>query len=326
MPTKLCRRYVSMAAGGSFTVAAMLIPTALRRLVWGWVLCWPLWIGAAAPAVAASGELRQWRITPLLGAHSPDLTLINEGVFRSPFAGLADVTTAAGGVETVDFRIDNRLDPLDTAAYAGLELEWIMREDWSWFMGLGVWEGFSSASVAATVPFQRQSFDVVSHRSATLSYNDLFVGTRRTWFMPRRARVFTSFSLRNVFDMDYREDQVFRFITSDPQGFTRTAIVQAHATAVLLAQLGAGVDWLLGERFSVGIEGGYTFTLRDFYLREPDLKTDLLDTDGWGLVRLPTEPDPNRRLRYLAEDGSSYRDMPLNLDGWKVMLRFSVYY
>ncbi len=269
----------------------------------------------------------RWRVSPLLGVHAPALNLLNSGVMRAPIGGTADFIGSTGANETTEFRFNNTLPAIDGGGYAGIEFEWKMDDYLSWLVGFGTWEGSSFGTQGGLMPFQRQLTQVLENRSVRVSYNELRFGVKYILAdKPRRYRFYSLLSLNNIFDMDYREDHVLRFITGPAEGFSRTVIVQAASTGVVALQAGLGLDFPIGERFSLGVEGSYLLGARPFYFKNPEITTDLRDNDGVISMRLPVAPDAQRRLRYLAADGSAYHDMPLEWDGWKLLLRASMYY
>ncbi|MEK7323158.1 MAG: hypothetical protein AABZ84_08780 [Pseudomonadota bacterium] len=246
---------------------------------------------------------------------------------RAPLGGTADFIGPAGVNETAEFRFNNTLPVIEGGGYAGVEFEWQMDDYLFWLVGFGTWEGSSFGTQGGLMPFQRQLTQVLENRSVAISYNEMRFGARYILVdKPRRYRIYSLLSLSNIFDIDYREDHVLRFITGPAEGFSRTVIVKAASTGVLALQGGLGVDFPIAKRFSLGVEGSYMLGVRPFYLKDPKITTDLQDNDGVASMRLPVAPDAQRRLRYLAADGSSYHDMPLELDGWKLLLRASIYY
>ena len=286
---------------------------------WLLVLCLP-WNSLHAQAI-------DWSLSPMLGVHHPTLKNINEGLFRSPLAGVADFLDESGATFPQDFVLSTPLEELDPSSWAGLEFEWHMTSRLSWLIGFGTWEGSSIAVSGADFPIQRTNSRVAVERSSKISYNEVFLGARYAfWAKPRKFRIYGRMSINNILDIDLRDQHILQFETANADSFSRTIILDANATGVVLFQGGLGADFLIGERFSLGVEGALTMNLRQFFFRNPQINSDLTETDGFGSVLLPAAPDNEGRLRFLEEDGSTYSDMPLNFNGWKLLFRISIFY
>ncbi|HHM05907.1 MAG TPA: hypothetical protein ENJ19_09205 [Gammaproteobacteria bacterium] len=254
------------------------------------------------------------------------MTLLNDVVFQTPLTGEADFNEA-GGATGKEFVLDNPLPPLGTSTYAGIEWRWQVLEEWAWYFGLATWEAASAAQAVGVMPFQRIDSSVIDERSAKLSYNEMFVGAERTiWHWRERSRFYVRLGLHNVFDIDYQERHVLRFLTGDAQGFSRTFIVDAHASSVLMTQFGLGMEWQPLDRFSIGINGSYALGVRKFYLRDRQVTHDFRDSDGLRQFFSAAPPTRDGRVGYRRPNGDLAGPMPLSLQGWKAFLQFSVYY
>ncbi len=282
-------------------------------------------------AVAAQQPVqKEWSITPILGIHHPTLAPINEGIFQAPFAAKSDLLLASGASDSTLFQFPNPLPPLAPGGYAGFEFEWAMTARANWIAGLGTWESSSAAITNGAMPFQRGYTDAIFQRRATVSYNEVYVGGRYNIVLkPKHYRIYGRLTLNTLFDIDFRENQLFRFQIEDGQIVTRSIIVDGRSTAALLTQAGLGAEYYIGDRFSVSLEGAYTFTARKFYLSRAGYNTDFADHDGYGLFYGTVDPDPYGRLEYLTigeDDAIEYNPMRLDMNGWKLLFRVSMFY
>ncbi len=200
----------------------------------------------------------------------------------------------------------------------------------NWIAGFGTWEGTSSAITSGPMPFQRGYTDTIYQRSASISYNEVYVGTRyNIFFKPKQYRIYARLTLNTLFDIDYRENQLFQFKIEDGLIVTRSIIVEGRSTAALLTQTGLGAEYYIGDRFSLSIEAGYTLSARKFYLSTSAYNTDFADNDGYLLFFGTVDPDPYGRLEYLTisdENTTEYNPMKLEVNGWKLLFRVSMFY
>lgn len=289
----------------------------------GWLLAFCLpWQNAYGQA-----DTIDWSLSPILGVHRPALKNLNEGLFRSPLAGVAEFLSESGATFPQEFVLATPLEELDPSSWAGLEFEWHVTPKLSWLAGFGTWEGSSNAVSSADFPIQRTNSRVAVERSSKISYNEVYLGARYAfWAKPRKFRIYGRMSVNNILDIDLRDQHTLLFETSRSESFSRTIILDANATGVVVFQSGIGADFLIGERFSLGVEGALTMNMRQFFFRNPQIDTDLTDTDGFGSILLPAAPDSEGRLRFLEEDGSEFSDMPLDFNGWKLLFRLSMLY
>jgi len=147
--------------------------------------------------------------------------------------------------------------------------------------------------------------------------------------------------LHELFDIDYREDYVFRFTETpipDLLGVRRDLVLTAQTAALFAAQLGMGVEWMLRDWLSLGLEAGYLLSDQDFQLRDVKILDDFADNDQIDRSGLPGRALPNRRLGYLlpgtsAEDlrdpaqrARFYRQINLRFDGWRAGLKMTLYF
>jgi len=299
---------------------------------------WPLFFFAVS--VAHAKEVApQWSVSPVLGVHAPALSLLNNEAFKSPLRITAQVMDEFGEMKSRRVSFRTPLPEIGAGAEAGLDIQWNISESLGLFVGYGTWEGESSAQTVGEFPLEGALDNAVNERSVRLSYNQAYLGIRYAFLQkPRKYRTYARFSLHNIFDFDYREDQVFTFLTGGATGFKRIIITKAHATAIILAQTGLGFDYFIKDWFSIGFEAGYVIGLSTFELSRATREDDFLGTDGIGSVRLPLAvPNRDGVLHYLDASGpveadgtkpddSTYRSMSLGLDGWKAAFRISIEY
>ena len=273
---------------------------------------------------------KEWSVSPILGIHAPTLNSLNSGVLQSPFAAKANIIIDSGASNETLFQFPNPLPPLGPAGYAGIEFEWAMTPRVNWVSGFGTWESSSSAITSGTMPFQGKYSDTIYERSLSLSYNEVYFGGRYNFLIqPKHYRLYGRFTLNTLFDIDYRENQRFRFKIEDGQIVTKSIIFDGRSTAALVTQTGLGAEYYVGDRFSFSLEAGITISTRKFYLTPANYETDFEDQDGYVLFHGTVNPDPYGRLEYLtiSDEGEIlYNPMPLDLNGWKVLFRVSMFY
>ncbi len=299
------------------------------RLVAAIMLAWSVQV-SAAPSPPPSPPQKEWSISPILGVHQPNLKGLNEGVFNSPFAATSELAAGTGANNSLLFTFPNPLPELGPSGYAGFEFEWAMTPKTNWIAGFGTWEGNSSAMTSGSMPFQRGYTDTIFQRSASISYNEVYFGARyNLFFSPKRYRIYGRLTLNTLFDIDYRENQLFQFKIEDGLIVTRSIIVEGRSTAALATQTGIGAEYYIGDRFSLSVEAGITLSVRKFYLSTSAYNTDFADNDGYLLFFGTIDPDPYGRLEYLTiadDDTTEYNPMKLEIDGWKLLFRVSMFY
>ncbi len=279
---------------------------------------------------APEAPKKEWSISPILGVHQPSLKGINEGVFQAPFAATSELAASTGANDSLLFTFPNPLPELGPSGYAGFEFEWAMTPRTNWIAGFGTWEGNSSAIASGPMPFQRGYTDTIFQRKASVSYNEVYFGTRyNILFKPKQYRIYGRFTLNTLFDIDYRENQLFQFKIEDGLIVTRSIIVEGRTTAALTTQTGIGAEYYIGDRFSLSLEADITLSTRKFYLSTSAYNTDFADNDGYLLFFGTVDPDPYGRLEYLtiSEDNTTeYNPMKLEVNGWKLLFRVSMFY
>ena len=277
--------------------------------------------------VSARQEASQWSFSPVLGIHAPSLQPLNEGVFRAPFSGRADILLVGDTPIQGTFQFKNPLPSVDYGPLAGIEFQWKMSDEYWFLMGGSAWEGASEASANGVLPIQGVLSRASNSRRGKLSYNEFFMGWRHNVIRrPEKLNLYYRVSLHEIFDVDYREDWAFLFLDGPVESFRKNMIIQSQATGILLLQIGFGAEIFLREWLSVGLESGYAYGLRDFTLRDSSVKVDFLDTDNL-FVDVPLRPNPQTlNMEYNAENGAGYNPLTLSFNGWKALVKLNIYY
>ena len=293
------------------------------------LLCAPLLavLLTVSNVVYAKQEASEWSFSPYVGIHAPNLQQLNEGLFRAPFAGRADLLLIGDAPIQGTFQFKNSLPRMDYGPLAGVEFQWKMSDDVWFLIGGGSWEASSEAAASGVLPIQGVLSRASNNRRGKLSYNEFFMGWRHNVIRrPEKLNLYYRFSLHEIFDIDYREDWAFLFVDGPVESFRKNLVVLSQATGVLQLQLDFGAEIYLKKWLSVGFESGYTYGLRDFTLRDSSVQVDFLSTDGL-FVDVPLRPNPDTlNMEYNSEDGSGYNPLTLSFNGWKALVRVNIYY
>jgi len=289
----------------------------------------------------------KWSISPIIGLHSPALDVLNERGFKAPVTGIGDTerpeTEAEPQRDTISVPIgfDNDLEAIGTNANVGLEFQWVQSARHEFIMGGSTWEGDSSSSTNGQLPVQGNVHNVDYVRRAKISYNEFYFGWRYNFRFKetKKYRLYSRITLNELFDVDYREEHVFSIPPGglDVDEVKRIFIVKGQTTGVLMFQFGLGGEYFLSKKMSIGMEAGYVISPQSFELSSTALESDEQLGDGFALV-LPVHPrninaplgaiDPNteasQNWTQLAKPVP--QDMKLRFDGWKLALKFTIYY
>ncbi len=271
----------------------------------------------------------KFSIGPFLGLHRPVVEDLNEGEFKSPISGVATIVNFQDDTQTQErIYIQNPLPPLGIGANGGLELQWAYNAKYSVIVGGSTWEASSSASVQGPFAIQGVRSDVITVRTATLSYNEFYVGLRRNAvIVPKKFKVYYRATLNEIFDIDYRENIEFNYLNGPAAGVNKSVVLETQATGVLAVQTGIGVEFFLSKWLSFSADASYVIGLRSASLQENgDPKQDFLFSDNLNLW-LPQRIGPeSSNLEYLSQEAESKEDyipLKLNFDGWKVLFRIN---
>ncbi|MDX1811022.1 MAG: hypothetical protein R3240_03685 [Gammaproteobacteria bacterium] len=276
-----------------------------------------------------------WIFTPSIGVNRLALDTFYDTVYKAPFVGSVEITTdlpedveGTNQYPTVPFFFKNDLSP----NVVDIEASLVMRRNFSqnndFFIGINAWETHSeTVPIQITFPIQGEQYNEADYtRTGTLSYTQYFLGIRH--YLTNRHKKFMSYfnlSLHEIYDVDYEEKHVFYFTSGAPEGFRRIFVFHSQATGILMVQFGAGAEYRFAERFSIGIEGAYSFHINDGFLRGVSVTDDTNDGD-----RIKSPPrvlnviNPSLDVGALEADGSGNRKVNLSFNGWHAMLKFNI--
>lgn len=246
----------------------------------------------AVMAAGASAEegAGAWGLSPYIGVHHPNLDNLNNGQFRSPYQGTADIIDGLGFNNPTAFTYRNPMPPLEAGTLAGLEFLWNINDKHVMLIGGGSWESTSFATAEGSFPVQGALESAVSQRKGDLSYNEFYLGWRYNAVRkPKKYNLYLRLSAHEVFDIDYREDFSLLFLSGPPRSFRKSLVVQAQATGLLLLQGGGGGEWFINDWLSLGAEAGYTFGMKEMTLGDGRVSTDFRDTDNL-FLKSPSSP------------------------------------
>lgn len=288
-------------------------------------------LGVCGVAPAWGAEERTFSVGMYLGAHRPALEELNQYEFQSPVAGTATLTNAATGGNTgSSIYFPNPLPELGLGTNAGLEFQWQLDRKNSVILGGSTWEAASRASIDGLFALQGEVADVHMKRTAKISYNEFYVGIRRNVIdEPKKYKVYYRLTLNELYDVDYREDLSFTYLTGLATGVTKNIVLMAQATGLLALQPGIGGEYFFRDWMSVGIEASYLLGLRAVQLREGSLKNDFLLTDNLDLYLPYKISATHGYAEYLRNPPASrddYDRLDLSFDGWKILARLNLYF
>ncbi len=277
-----------------------------------------------------AAESSKFSVASYLGLYRPALEDINKKEFQAPIAGKADFVDEFGVNTPTDIIFPNPLPELGMAVTSGLEFQWWLGEKFVFLIGMSSWEATSRALARGEFFIQGSPADVVSERSARMSYNEYFFGLRYNLISGSdKYKLYYRATLNEVFDVDLREDIVFLFLTGDAAGVKKSMILQSQATGLLMFQPGFGGEYFLTDWFSIAVEASYVLGLKNVNLRDGRSDSDFLPTDNLS-IWLPQRISPTTGdLEYISnppEDASDYNELTLNFDGWKALVKLSVYF
>ncbi len=284
--------------------------------------------GTAAPRPGS------WTFTPVFGISQPALTVLRQGVFQAPFRGRAQITTAlpedVQGEATypeMDFVFYNPLPNVVLGPEAGLEFRRYVNARHDFVLGMASWEITSKAAIRVVFPIQGSPDNLADYeRRGSFSYTQYYLGWR-SYLRPRpkRANLYLNLTLHEVFDVDYKEEHVFSFVSGPPAGFRRIAVYRAQTTGILLLQAGLGLEFNLSERIALALETAFSKGLRRAPMKGLSGRYDFNDgdriTDGLDPLGLDRA---SGNTYYLDSDGETPRPFLLDFDGWKALAKISI--
>jgi hypothetical protein len=269
-----------------------------------------------------------WGMSPYLGLFSPSLKLLNQGEFRSPYEGTADIVDQFGNNNniTVPFIFRNPLPELDPGSIGGLEFQWRINDRHSLLIGGANWEATSSATASGIFPVQGAFESVISQRKGDIAFTEFYFGWRyNAIHKPKSHDFYFTLSLHDIFDVRYKDEFSLLFLSGPPRSFRRSMVINTNATGLLFLQGGGGGEWFINDWFSLGVEGGYGFGFKPLRLGNGQLTTDFTDNDNL-FLQVPLIQGPSGNMQYKVESGGQYRDLRLDFEGWKAVIKASIYF
>jgi len=308
---------------------------------------------AVCPTAQAIDE--RWSVSFSIGGLMPNLEALDNGLYKSPFTGTANVFVTEGGsgpttgganpnqTDTIPFRYDADLPPVSFANMGGVEFYWHPNERHAFLFGISSMENSSTTNSVGNIPLQQYfvSNVVGSERRAKISYTEYSLGWQYNFFRRPHFQLYTRLSLQEVFDIDYRDDWSFVFTESpipDLIGVRRDMVATAQTSSLFMGQIGAGAEWFLQDWLSIGLEGGYLIGQSNFSLGDVALRDDFQAGDGISRTGIPYRTMADGTLGYLVSTAtpdqledpatreSYYRPIRLRFDGWRVLLRLNLYF
>lgn len=288
----------------------------------------------ASQSALAKNKQPGWTFAPVSGMANPNLTSLYENVFLAPFSGQSEIVTdlpedVEGDVSypVQDFLIENNLPRVGIGPEAGLEFRRRFGGKNDFYIGIGSWEISSLSLVSTILPMQGDLGNEVTYeRRGKFSYTQYYLGLRHYLFdRSKRFNVFVNSGLHELFDIDYTETHVFAFQSGRPEGFQRVAVFKTQATGLMMLQFGLGLEVNLAKRFGISAEGAYAFGLNKVGLLGIEERDDFNDGD-----RISDQPFPianDRETGYVAAlspDGLNREPVFLDLDGWRMLVKFNV--
>jgi len=264
-----------------------------------------------------------------LGFHRPALEDLVDHEFKAPIAGIADIVDEDGNTQS-EILFPNPLPDLGYGTNAGLEFAWKLNDKYEFIIGGGTWEAYTRALAEGGFFLQGQFSEVVSERTAKISYNEFYFGFKYNLIhSPKKYKAYYRLTLNEVFDIDYREDLIFLFTSGDAEGVKKTMILESQATGLIMLQPGFGMDYFVRDWLSFGFDASYVLGFKRVNLGNGNHKVDFLSTDNVN-IWLPQRLDPvTGNLQYLSEQPSGpddYTTIRLSFDGWKALLKMNIYF
>ncbi len=287
---------------------------------------------------AAKTKKGEWIFSPVVGINRMALDVFYNTVYQSPFVGSAEITTdlpedveGTSAYPIERFSFENDLAPRAVDVEGGLEMRRYFSKKNDFFIGIGAWETISENSpIRVRFPLQGDKVNIAEYgRRGKLSFTQYYVGLRH--YLTNREAKFSAYlniSLREIFDIDYEETNVFSFISGAPAGFKRIFIFRSQATGFLMAQLGVGGEYRFAERFSISMEGAYAFNLQSGTLKGVSTVNDTNDGDRLRLqplvIRAINPLNPLGDVGALNKDGATRTRVDLRFDGWHALVKFNI--
>ncbi|MDH4274616.1 MAG: hypothetical protein OEW08_06230 [Gammaproteobacteria bacterium] len=263
----------------------------------------------------------------------PTLVTVNDGIFQSPYRGQAQLTTdfaenPSGRFEYAidNFTFRNPLKPVTVGPEAGIEFRRSFDPKTDFVIGVSSWEMSSKSRIIVTFPLQGNASNQATYdRRGKLRITQYYMGVRR--YIGEKTRTYNVYldaNLRELFDINYQDENVFSFISGPPKGYKRIDIIKARSTGVSMVQLGVGMEAKVMDRISLGLEGAYAVGFNHPFLRNLDERQDF---NGGDLLNFRVPPIVNgteNDVYYVSPDGQRLEEARLDLNGWRVALKINV--
>ncbi len=264
-----------------------------------------------------------------LGFHRPALEDLVDHEFKAPIAGIADVVNIDGNTQS-QILFPNPLPKLGFGTNAGLEFAWTLNDRYDFIIGGSTWEAYVRSLAEGGFFLQGQFSEVVSERTAKISYNEFYFGFKYNLIRsPKKYKAYYRLTLNEIFDIDYREDLIFLFTSGDAAGVKKSMILESQATGLMMLQPGFGMDYFVRDWLSFGFDASYMLGFKRVNLGNANHKVDFLSTDNVN-IWLPQRLDPvTGNLQYLSQepvDQDDYTTIKLSFDGWKALLKMNIYF
>lgn len=280
----------------------------------------------SAPLAMAEDHEYTWSVSPYFGLHQPSLTALNRQEFAAPYEGTGTIINQLGAGDDRPFSYNTPMPPLNPGTMGGLEFRFRLNDKHAFIMGAATWEATSYVSTTGSMPVQGEIVGISTERKGDMSYTEYYFGWRYSLLnKPKKYGFFATASLHQVYDLNYQESFSMVYVSGPAVTFRKSIVTTAHGTGLPLIQGTAGGEWFLADWLSIGLEGGYEFGLKRFNLENGVTNTDILDTDNL-VLKAPVVPDANGRITYKSKAGGAYQDLKLDFDGWKVMIKATLYY
>jgi len=318
---------------------AILLRHALTRLISQWMIAWLLLL-VCSNTFAAKGDAYsdhgEWSFSLLIGGHSPDLSALYGGLYKAPLVGqgvlggIDDINNGENAIPPADFSLDNSLPSTSNGGKASFELRWHANRKHTLVFGIGSWEKTSIGYMSGQLPTRKEMNEIIFERRAKISYTEYSIGWQYSLLRRSKFQLYLRSSIHEIFDIDYREDFVFNYISgSSLAGFSRIQILEAQTAALFMGQIGIGAEVFLSQWFSLGVEGGYFVGSRSASLKDIQTKSDFIGRDSV-TFKNPYGDIGDGTVGYLSQgstnDSATYNKMSLDFSGWQAMLRMNIYY
>lgn len=251
-------------------------------------------LSVSAYAQTQDYKTSTWSVTPLIGAHQPIMEQINNKVFNTPLVlrtivevvnGLNNTQLANLPFYATEYKYDHFLPPFTRGSEAGVEFQWRMNPVSAFIFAISSWEAHvSSIRNGRDIPLQEARYFTSSERRARLSYTQFYVGWRRDFSVkPRKLNFYFNVSLHEFFDVDYRDEFVFKIgdkVTPgaegpDLRGQKKIFVFKTQTTGAFAGMGALGMEYFITPWFSLGLEGGYYQSLNNARLQDAGFEHNL---------------------------------------------------